>query len=142
MKLTFFGAAGEVTGSCHLVEASGKRILLDCGLYQGRRAESYERNRNLPFEAADVDVMVLSHAHIDHSGLLPRLVREGYRGPIHATPPTRDLCEVMLADSAHIQEYDFESDLKRARRQGRAPAECASHLPASTRNSVDAVSNS
>src|SRR6516225_5577295 len=108
MKLTFWGAASEVTGSMHLVESGGKRILLDCGLNQGRRKESDRKNRNLPFDAAAIDAVVLSHAHIDHSGNLPTLVRNGFSGPIYTTPATVDLCNWMLRDTAHIQEKDAE----------------------------------
>ncbi|MEO8612812.1 MAG: MBL fold metallo-hydrolase [Chloroflexota bacterium] len=108
MRITFCGAAQTVTGSQHLIEVNGKRILLDCGLYQGKRSEANERNRHLPFDAASVDVMVLSHAHIDHSGNIPNLVKSGFRGDIIATHATRDLCAVMLMDSAHIQERDVE----------------------------------
>ncbi len=108
MRLHFTGAAREVTGSSHLVQVKGRTILLDCGLYQGRRHEVGEKNRRLPHAADRIDAVVLSHAHIDHAGRLPFLVKEGFRGPIHSTVATRDLCEVMLADSAHIQEKDAE----------------------------------
>ena len=108
MKLTFWGAAGEVTGSMHLVESGGKRILLDCGLHQGRRKESEEKNRNLPFPGSSIDSVVLSHSHIDHSGNLPTLVRNGFSGAIYATPASIDLCGWMLRDTAHIQEKDAE----------------------------------
>ena len=107
-KITFWGAAGQVTGSMHLLEAAGARILLDAGLFQGKRKESAELNREVPFDARRIDGVVLSHAHIDHAGRLPLLVNRGFHGPIHATAATRDLCAVMLADSAHIQEKDFE----------------------------------
>ena len=80
MKITFYGAAQTVTGSMHLVEANGRRILLDCGLYQGHRKEAFEINRNIPFDASKIDAVILSHAHIDHSGNLPQLVRHGFRG--------------------------------------------------------------
>lgn len=106
IEVEFLGAARTVTGSMHLVHTPRARVLLECGLYQGRRQESYERNRTLPFRARDVDVCVLSHAHIDHSGALPVLYKSGYRGPIHATPATRDLCAAMLEDAAMIQEHD------------------------------------
>src|SRR6266550_3949972 len=86
MTLTFHGAAGVVTGSMHLVECNGKRILLDCGLYQGRRLDAEQRNRHFPFPASSIDAVVLSHAHIDHSGNLPNLVKHGFTGPIFATP--------------------------------------------------------
>ena len=122
MKISFYGAARTVTGSQHLVEVNGKRILLDCGLYQGKRAEANDRNRNLPFEAASVDVMVLSHAHIDHSGNIPNLVKSGFRGDILSTFATRDLCASMLLDSGHIQERDAEFVNKR-RKRGEPPIE-------------------
>lgn len=107
-RLSFYGAAGQVTGSMYLLEAAGGRFLLDAGLFQGRRAEARELNLRLPFDPRRLDGVVLSHAHIDHSGRLPLLVRNGFHGPIHATPATRDLCAVMLPDAAHIQEKDFE----------------------------------
>jgi metallo-beta-lactamase family protein len=108
VKLTFWGAAGAVTGSMHLLETDGKRILLDCGMHQGRRKESDQLNRNLPVDGAYIDAVVLSHAHIDHSGNLPSLVKHGFRGPILTTPATIDLCNWMLRDTAHIQEKDAE----------------------------------
>ncbi len=108
MKLTFWGAAGTVTGSMHLVESDGSRYLLDCGLYQGRRKEADRKNRNLPFSASSITGVVLSHAHIDHSGNLPTLVRNGFAGPIFATPATIDLCNWMLRDTAYIHEKDAE----------------------------------
>ncbi len=108
MKITSYGAAGGVTGSKHLLEIEGKRILLDCGLFQGRRKESNERNRHLGFDVNTLDAVVLSHAHIDHSGLLPLLAKRGYRGNVYTTPATRDLCAIMLLDSAHIQQRDAE----------------------------------
>src|SRR4051812_27817209 len=107
-RLTFWGAAGRVTGSMHLLEAAGARILLDAGLFQGRRAESHSLNAQLPFDARRIDGVVLSHAHIDHSGRLPLLVKDGFHGPVYATPATRDLSAVMLADAAHIQEKDHD----------------------------------
>ena len=106
LRLTFWGGAGQVTGSMHLLEAAGGRFLLDAGLFQGRRAATHELNARLPFDARRLDGIVLSHAHIDHSGRLPLLVRHGFHGPIYATPATRDLCAVMLPDAAHIQEKD------------------------------------
>ncbi|MBZ5578589.1 MAG: MBL fold metallo-hydrolase [Acidobacteriia bacterium] len=108
MKLTFWGAAGAVTGSMHLVETAGKRLLLDCGLNQGRRKDADQKNRNLPYPGASIDAVILSHAHIDHSGNLPTLVRHGFTGPIFSTPATIDLCNWMLRDTAHIQEKDAE----------------------------------
>jgi len=123
MRITFFGAARTVTGSQHLIEVNGHRILLDCGLYQGRRAEEYERNLNLPFDARSVSVMVLSHAHMDHSGNIPNLVRRGFRGDILCTYATRDLCASMLLDSGHIQERDVEYVNKKRRKKGQPPVQ-------------------
>ena len=106
MQIEFVGAAQTVTGSKHIVRTSEATVLLDCGLFQGHRRESVEKNRSLGIEPHRIDAVVLSHAHIDHSGALPLLVKQGYRGPIYATPATRDLCAVMLADAAMIQESD------------------------------------
>ena len=108
MKLRFFGAARTVTGSAHLLEVSGSRVLLDCGLFQGRRKESFRRNREQPFDPASIDTLVLSHAHIDHSGNIPTLVKAGFRGRIVCTSATRDLCYWMLRDCGYIQEKDVE----------------------------------
>ncbi len=108
IKLTFWGAARTVTGSMHHVETGGKRFLLDCGMYQGRRQEAFERNSNFPFPPFDIEAVILSHAHIDHSGNLPNLVHQGFRGPIYTTSATIDLCLAMLADSAYLQEKDAE----------------------------------
>ena len=113
MEITFVGAAREVTGSCHLLHVNGYTVALDCGMFQGKRQESAEKNRTLPVPIADLDAVVLSHAHIDHSGRLPYLVAEGYSKTIWATSATRDLSAVMLADSAHIQEKDAEFLAKR-----------------------------
>ena len=104
--LTFWGAAGGVSGSMHLLEIGNHKILLDCGMHQGRREEARERNAHFPFHPDQIDAVLLSHAHIDHCGNLPTLVRHGFVGPIFCTPPTRDLLRVMLADSAKIQEED------------------------------------
>jgi metallo-beta-lactamase family protein len=123
MRVQFWGAAGTVTGSMHLLEVNGRKILLDCGLYQGRRKEAFERNRNLPFAPSEIDAVVLSHAHIDHSGNLPSLVRAGFSGPIYSTSATRDLCAYMLIDSAHLQENDVKYVNKRRRKQGKKPFE-------------------
>ena len=108
MQIEFAGAAREVTGSCHILRIGGKTVLLDCGMFQGRRSETRAKNAELPLPVAEIDAVVLSHAHIDHAGRLPLLTRHGYRGPIYCTTATRDLCAVMLADSAHIQEKDAE----------------------------------
>jgi metallo-beta-lactamase family protein len=107
----------------HLLEVAGRHILLDCGLYQGKRKEAFERNRSIPPECAAIDACVLSHAHIDHSGNLPSLHKCGCTAPIYATPATRDLCEIMLADSAHLQVLDVEYVNRRRIRQGKNPFE-------------------
>lgn len=108
IRLTFWGAAGQVTGSMHLIEAAGARVLLDAGLFQGRRAATRQLNAALPFDPRRLDAIVLSHAHIDHSGRIPLLVNRGFHGPVYSTPATRDLSAVMLADAAHVQDKDFE----------------------------------
>lgn len=123
MKITFHGAARTVTGSQHLIEVNDKRILLDCGLYQGKRSESFERNRHLPFDPTTIDAMVLSHAHIDHSGNIPNLVKNGFEGDIFCTFATRDLCSTMLMDSGSIHERDAEFVNKRRARNGEPPVE-------------------
>ncbi len=106
MKITFLGAAGEVTGSQHLVETGNLRVLLDCGLFQGHRAEARKKNETFACDPKNLDGVILSHAHIDHCGNLPGLYRAGFRGPIFCTPATAEVAEVMLLDSAHIQEED------------------------------------
>lgn len=120
MLIHFHGAAQTVTGSQHLLTINGKGILLDCGLYQGKREESNRRNRSFPFDAAELDVLILSHAHIDHSGNIPNLVKAGFRGDIICTPPTRDLCVSMLQDSAHIQEKDADFFNRKIKKKGEA----------------------
>jgi metallo-beta-lactamase family protein len=120
--VTFCGAAGTVTGSMHLLETQGRQFLLDCGLFQGRRAEARRRNSTFPFDPRSLDAVVLSHAHIDHCGNLPNLVRQGFRGPVYCTPASRDLLAVMLADSARIQEEDA-AYLNRHRERGQPPVE-------------------
>ncbi|MCE9518184.1 MAG: MBL fold metallo-hydrolase [Verrucomicrobia bacterium] len=123
MKITFHGAAGTTTGSQHLIEVNGRRILLDCGLYQGRRQDAFQRNRTFPFDASTIDSVVLSHAHIDHSGNLPNLVKQGFTGNIYTTDATRDLCTIMLPDSAHIQKADVEWLNRKRARNNEAPLE-------------------
>jgi metallo-beta-lactamase family protein len=123
MKITFHGAARTVTGSQHLVEINGHKLLLDCGLFQGKRKESFERNRNEFCPSGEIDCLVLSHAHIDHSGRIPCLVRNGFSGNIFCTSATRDLCAVMLMDSAYLQEKDVEYVNRRRQRNGQRPFE-------------------
>nr|WP_317380147.1 MBL fold metallo-hydrolase [uncultured Faecalimonas sp.] len=115
MKLTFIGAAHEVTGSCHLLEVNGKHILIDCGMEQG--PDLYE-NQEIPVAVSEIDYVLLTHAHIDHSGLIPLLAKRGFRGQIVTTFATADLCEIMLRDSAHIQEFEAEWRNRKARRSG------------------------
>jgi metallo-beta-lactamase family protein len=123
MKLTFFGATRTVTGSKYLLQANGRNILIECGMYQGHRADWLERNTHLPFDSSQIDVMLLSHAHIDHSGIIPVLGRSGFRGRILCTDATVDLCRVMLMDSAHIQEQDAAFVTKKNARKGLPPAQ-------------------
>lgn len=120
--LTFWGATRTVTGSMHLLAANGRSVLLECGLFQGRRAETHRRNRTFPFRPKDIDAVVLSHAHIDHCGNLPNLVRQGFRGPVYCTPATRSLTSVMLGDAAKIQVEDAEY-LNRRREKGEPKVE-------------------
>lgn len=108
MKLTSYGAALEVTGSQHLLEVNGKKILLDCGLFQGHRKEAFEKNRVFKYDPAKLDCLILSHAHIDHSGNIPHLIKKGFKGVVYCTRATKELCHIMLLDSAHIQESDAE----------------------------------
>jgi len=119
MKIAFHGAARTVTGSKHLITLKdGKKILLDCGMFQGMGSATDEMNRNLGFNAAEVDVMILSHAHIDHSGLIPKLVKEGFKGSIFCTLATKDLASVLLEDSAEIQENEVKYQNKKRKAQG------------------------
>ena len=113
MKLTSYGAALEVTGSQHLLEVNGKKILLDCGLFQGRRQEAFEKNQNFLYDPAEIDAVLISHAHIDHTGRIPYLVKEGFQGVIYSTEATKNLCRLMLLDSAYIQEQDAKYFAKR-----------------------------
>lgn len=123
MKIHFNGAARTVTGSQYMLEINDHRLLLECGLFQGRRSETYERNQNFQFEPRTIDAVILSHAHIDHSGNLPNLVKNGYSGPIYATPPTQALCELMLQDSGYIQEQDARYVNKKRAKKGLPPVE-------------------
>ena len=108
MKIQFIGGARTVTGSQHLLSINGKKILLECGLFQGRRKDTYEKNKSFKFDPNEIDALILSHAHIDHSGNIPNLVKNGFDGPIYATSATVDLCDIMLKDSAHLQQRDIE----------------------------------
>ena len=123
MNITFHGAAQTVTGSRHLLSLNGHQLLLDCGLFQGRRKDTYSRNLNFPFDVTALDAAILSHAHIDHSGNLPNLVKQGYPGSINATAATAHLTSVMLRDSGHIQESDAKFVNKRRAKRGEAPIE-------------------
>lgn len=133
MKVTFYGATKTVTGSKHLLTTNkGKNILLDCGMFQNRGADSQNLNRHLGFSPIELNYVILSHAHIDHSGLLPLLVKQGFSKPIYCTPATADLCRIMLADSAKIQESDIEYVNKKRERKGEKPLE-----PIYTQEDVD-----
>lgn len=124
MNIEFLGAAKEVTGSKHLITTnSGKKILLDCGMFQGKGLETDSFNRNLGFNPSEIDYLLLSHPHIDHSGLIPYIVKLGFKGTIFCTPATRDLCSIMLADSGNIQEMDTYTFNKKRARQGLEPVE-------------------
>ncbi len=123
MRIKFHGAAHTVTGSQHLLEINGKKLLLDCGMYQGKRAEAYARNVNFRYDPQSVDAVILSHAHIDHSGNLPNLVKQGYEGNIFVTRATKDIASTMLADSGHIQESDAEYVNKKRAQRGEEPIE-------------------
>ena len=108
MVLEFFGAAGEVTGSCHIVRCAGHQVLLDCGMIQGSRETEARNAEPFPFDPDSIDAVVLSHAHIDHSGRLPLLVQRGFRGPIYAQNATAELCEILLRDSASLAQRDAD----------------------------------
>ena len=123
MKIHFLGAARTVTGSQILIEVNGSKILLECGLFQGKRADTYQFNQNFLFSPKEVDTMLLSHAHIDHSGNIPNLVKQGYANRIYATSATVSLAEIMLRDSGHIQESDVQYVNKKRARRGEPPVE-------------------
>ncbi len=123
MRINFHGAAHTVTGSQHLLEINGSKLLLDCGLYEGKRADTYARNLNFSYDVKSVDAVILSHAHIDHAGNLPNLVKQGYEGLIFATHATVDLASLMIADSARIQESDAEFVNKKRAQRGESPIE-------------------
>ncbi len=121
--IMFYGAAGEVTGSMHMIRIDDRWVALDCGMYNGKRAEAEAKNREWPVPPEQIAAVLLSHAHIDHSGRLPLLVKEGFQGPVYCTPATRDLCAIMLPDSAHVQEEDVYYLNKRRRKKGLEPIE-------------------
>lgn len=124
MKIAFYGAAKEVTGSKHLITTNdGKKILLDCGMFQGKGEETDKANRNFGFDPKEIDYLILSHAHIDHSGLIPFFVKEGFEGMIICTHATRDLCAIMLQDSGRIQESDTRTNNKKLAKKGLPPQE-------------------
>jgi metallo-beta-lactamase family protein len=124
MKITFYGAAGRVTGTKHMVTTdNGENILLDCGMFQGEGEIGDQLNRDFHFNPLDIDFVILSHAHIDHIGLLPKLIKDGYAGPIYANSATKDLCRLMLSDSAHIQEADLDRINRRREEKGKPPLE-------------------
>ena len=118
MKITFLGADRTVTGSCHMLEVNGKKILFDCGMFQGPKLIRNLNRKPFNFNPAEIDMVVLSHAHIDHSGLLPKLVKEGFKGAIHCTEVTKELCEILLPDCGHIQESDAEMRTRKGLRAG------------------------
>jgi metallo-beta-lactamase family protein len=123
LKIQFIGGARTVTGSQHLLTINGKKILLECGLFQGRRQDTYEKNKSFKFDPKEIDALILSHAHIDHSGNIPNLVKNGFDGPIYATSATIDLCDIMLKDSAHLQERDVEWLNKKRKNKNQAQEE-------------------
>lgn len=123
MQITCHGAAGCVTGSCHLVETTSARLLIDCGMFQGNKSLNRLNFEPFPFDPQTIDFVIVTHAHIDHCGLLPKLVKHGFNGIIYASPPTADLLPIMLADSAYIQEKDTEQENKRRLRKGEPPRE-------------------
>ena len=119
MKITFLGATKSVTGSNYLVEGAGKKFLVDCGLHQGTMKEELLNDKPFAFDAKEIDFMLLTHAHIDHSGRIPKLYKDGFNGKIYATKATCELCAIMLPDSGHIQETETEYKNKKRRRAGK-----------------------
>ncbi len=123
MNITFCGASRTVTGSCHLVEAAGQKFLIDCGMFQGKLTDQMLNYEDFPFDINEIDFVILTHAHIDHSGRIPKLYKQGYQGKIYCTNATKDLCSIMLADSGHIQEKEIEWVNRKRMRAGKKPTE-------------------
>lgn len=134
MKIRFLGAAQTVTGSCFMMEALGKRFAVDCGMHQGNKEIDLRNTVDEVYDPKNIDFFLITHAHIDHSGLLPRMVKKGFKGPIYLTPPTKDLLEIMLLDSAHIQEMEAEWQTRKAKRHGKKAVE-----PLYTQNDAEKV---
>ena len=123
MRLKFLGAAHMVTGSCYLLETQGNKILIDCGMFQGTKRIREMNREDFSFVPAELDAVLLTHAHVDHCGLIPKLCHDGFRGPIYATKTTCDLAQIMLPDSAHIQESDAEMRNRKGCRSGAEPVD-------------------
>ena len=123
MKITFLGATRMVTGSCYLLEIGSKKMLLDCGMFQGSKMITAFNEKDFVFAPNAIDTVVLTHAHIDHSGLIPKLIKQGYKGPVHCTKTTLELCTILLPDSAHIQESDAEFANRKGLRAGKSVVE-------------------
>ena len=123
MRMSFLGAAHMVTGSCYLIETNDKKFLVDCGMFQGAKRIRELNYEEFPFSPAELDCVVLTHAHVDHCGLIPKLCKEGFKGEVYATKVTCDLARIMLPDSAYIQQSDAEMLNRKGRRRGDAPIE-------------------
>lgn len=139
MKLFTYGAAGTVTGSMHLLEHNGKKLLLECGTFQGARDESYQVNLNFPFDPSEIDAMMLSHAHIDHSGNIPNLVKKGYKGPIYATNATIDLADIMLRIPVTFRRATLTMSTKNAAKKGCLNESRSTHKKTPSRPCLNSV---